>query len=84
MPARELEVMCSTSGMPRIFEISVGYMVSQLSGKREDRLLELAFHHESVRFPALRELVLSEWQAQHEYVASVHRIMGDDQKNLAV
>ena len=60
----------------QIYEISVGYMKDQLSGKRDDRLLELAFHHECVRFPALRKLVLSEWQAQHEYVAAVHRTMG--------
>jgi DNA-binding transcriptional regulator YbjK len=66
----------------KIHAISVGYMESQLSGKREDRLLELAFHHESVRYPALKALVLAEWQAQHDYLATVHRALGSSQPEL--
>jgi AcrR family transcriptional regulator len=62
-----------------IYEISVGYLRSQLSGKREDRLLELAFHHESVRFQSLHELVMGEWDTQLEYLGSVHRAMGSPQ-----
>lgn len=59
-----------------IYEISLGYLCSQLSGKREDRLLELAFHHESVRYEILHELVMSEWKRQLDYLESVHRAMG--------
>lgn len=60
----------------RMLEISIGYLCGQLAGKREDRLLELAFHHESVRYPALHELVMEEWQAQLDYLTWVHRTMG--------
>ncbi|MEM1113348.1 MAG: TetR family transcriptional regulator [Pseudomonadota bacterium] len=66
----------------KIHAISVGYMESQLSGKREDRLLELAFHHESVRYPALKELVMEEWQAQHDYLATVHHALGSAQPSV--
>ncbi|MAT93693.1 MAG: hypothetical protein CME59_13930 [Halioglobus sp.] len=62
-----------------IFAASVGYLRSQLSGKRDDRLLELAFHHESVRYPALHGLVMTEWDAQLQYLESIHRAMGSSQ-----
>lgn len=62
-----------------ILEISVGYLRSQLSGKREDRLLELAFHHESVHYQSLHQLVMSEWNNQFDYLVSVHRSMGSSQ-----
>ena len=62
-----------------IYDISVGYLRGQLSGRREDRLLELAFHHESVRFQSLHELVMGEWNAQLDYLVSVHRQMGSVQ-----
>lgn len=66
----------------QILELAIGYLQSQLSGKREDRLLELAFHHESVRYPALHELVMDEWQAQLAYLAYVHRVMGSGQPDV--
>lgn len=62
-----------------IYEAFVGYLRSQLSGRREDRLLELAFHHESVRFESLHELVMDEWNRQLDYLGSVHRCMGSAQ-----
>lgn len=60
----------------QILEYAVGYLGNQLSGKREDRLLELAFQHESMRYPALHELVMQEWQAQFDFLTFVHRAMG--------
>lgn len=60
----------------QILEFAVGYLGNQLSGKRDDRLLELSFHQESVRYPALHELVMAEWQAQSEFLTFVHRAMG--------
>lgn len=62
-----------------IYDVSVGYLGSQLSGKREDRLLELAFHHESVRVESLHELVMGEWNNQLDYLGSVHRSMNSPQ-----
>ena len=62
-----------------IFAASVGYLRGQLSGKREDRLLELAFHHESVRYPALNQMVRAEWNDQLRYLESVHYAMGSTQ-----
>ena len=88
---RELLLPYRDGGVPRnrraaltaqIYEIAVGYVCSQLSGKRDDRLLELAFHHESVRYPALHELVMAEWQAQLDYLAEVHRLMGSAQPEV--
>lgn len=60
----------------QLLQISIGYISGQLAGKREDRLLELAFHHESVRYPALHALVMAEWQAQLDYLTWVHRTLG--------
>lgn len=62
-----------------IYEISLGYLRSQLSGKREDRLLELAFHQESVRNQTLADLVMSERNTQLAYLQLVHRAMGSPQ-----
>ena len=66
----------------QILDISVGYLVSQLSGKRRDRLLELAFHHESVRYPSLHKLVMDEWRAQFDFLAWVHRTLGSPQPDI--
>ncbi|MCB1705491.1 MAG: TetR family transcriptional regulator [Halioglobus sp.] len=60
----------------QIYQISLGYLRSQLSGKRDDRLLELAFHHESVRYPTLHQLVVREGREQLAYLEVVHRAMG--------
>ena len=59
-----------------IYQISLGYLRSQVSGKREDRLLEMAFHSESVRYTALHQLVIREGKEQLDYLAIVHRAMG--------
>ncbi|MCB1698647.1 MAG: TetR family transcriptional regulator [Halioglobus sp.] len=62
-----------------LYRSSVGYLRSQLTSKRDDRLLELAFHHESVRYPALHELVMSEWKNQLDHLEFLHRAMGSPQ-----
>ncbi len=62
----------------RILELSVGYLVDQVSNQRQDRVLELAFFHESMRSPALRELVLEGWSAQQSFLERVHRQLGSD------
>lgn len=62
-----------------IYEISLAYLRGQLSGKREDRLLELTFYQESLRDEILRKLVISEKSTQLEYLNSVHRAMGSPQ-----
>ncbi len=60
----------------RILELSVGYLVDQVCRQRQDRILELAFFHESMRSPALRELVLDGWAAQQAFLQRVHTRMG--------
>ncbi|CAA0098982.1 HTH-type transcriptional regulator RcdA [Halioglobus japonicus] len=59
-----------------IYDISLGYLCDQLTGKRRDRLLELAFHHESVRYPTLHQLVVREGKEQLDYLTLVHQSMG--------
>lgn len=66
----------------RMLDISVGYLAHQLAGRREDRLLELAFHHESVRYPTLHQLVMEEWQAQVAFLVEVHRALGSTQPEV--
>ncbi|KZX54941.1 hypothetical protein A3709_07990 [Halioglobus sp. HI00S01] len=61
-----------------IFEIAVDYVLDQLTRGRQDRLLELAFYHESVRYPALRAMLHQEWQAQLNILASIHNAMGSN------
>ncbi len=77
VPAEERDAVAR-----QILEFAIGYLEGQLSGKREDRLLELAFHHESVRYPALHDLVMEEWEAQHAYLAYVHQVMGSKQPEI--
>ncbi len=60
----------------RILALSVGYLVDQLSNQREDRIIELAFYHESMLYPSLRILVLEGWASQQAFLANVHRQMG--------
>ncbi|WP_170287412.1 TetR/AcrR family transcriptional regulator [Halioglobus maricola] len=62
----------------KLWQISSNYLCDQLQGERRDRLLELAFYHESVRYPALREMINREWQAQLDILADVHSAMGSD------
>ena len=62
-----------------IYEQSVGYVMDQLDGKRYDRIVELAFYHESLRVSSLRDLLESIRMVELEYLAAVHRIMGSEQ-----
>ena len=48
----------------------------QVVAGREDRIVELAFFHESMRYSALRQLVLEGWHAQEQLLESMHRQMG--------
>lgn len=59
-----------------MLELSVAYLVDQLRSQRQDRIIELAFHHESMRYPALRTLVLQGWEAQQAFLEQVHLKMG--------
>ena len=59
-----------------MLNLSVAYLVDQLRSQRQDRIIELAFHHESMRYPALRTLVLEGWAAQLAFLQQVHRQMG--------
>ena len=60
----------------RMLALSTGYLVDQLSNQREDRIIELAFYHESMLYPSLRNLVLEGWRSQQAFLAGVHRRMG--------
>jgi len=59
-----------------VYRISVEYICDQLSGKRDNRIVELAFYHESLQSEPLRELVLANWLADVEYLTSVHHMLG--------
>jgi len=59
-----------------VYELSVGYIVDQLSGKRDDRLIELAFYHESMLYPSLRELMMQTWDTELAYLELIHATMG--------
>lgn len=60
----------------QILELSVTYLRDQLTDKRQDRIIELAFYHESMRYASLRELVVATWQGQAAFLEEVHRQMG--------
>lgn len=60
----------------RICEQSIGYVRDQLTGKRYDRMVELAFYHESIRYPSLRDLLIEVRRAELIYLTQVHRVMG--------
>ena len=62
-----------------ICEQSVGYVLDQLDGKRYDRLVELAFYHESIRYPSLRESLKEVRQVWLGFLMEVHRAMGSTQ-----
>ena len=61
-----------------MLELSLGYLLDQVSNQRQDRIVELAFFHESMNSPALRELVLAGWSAQQRFLERVHRLLGSD------
>lgn len=61
-----------------ICEQSIGYVLSQLDGKRYDRIVELAFYHESLRVRSLRDMLENIRKVELEYLANVHLIMGSD------
>lgn len=60
----------------QLYCLSVNYLCDQLSGKKQDRIIELAFYHESLRSQSLRQLVLQSWQAELDYLEEVHRLVG--------
>lgn len=62
-----------------LYEASVGYLYDQLTGSWEDRIIEMAFYHESMCYQSLRELVLSMWRLQLDFLEEVHRMMGSKQ-----
>ncbi len=59
-----------------ICEQSVGYVCDQVAGRNYDRIVEIAFFHESLRYPSLRELLITVRQDELEYLTRVHRMMG--------
>jgi len=59
-----------------ICEKSVGYVCDQVAGDHFDRIVEFAFYHESIRYPALRELLITVRQVELEFLKRVHRVMG--------
>lgn len=63
----------------RVLQASADYIYDQLTGNRDDRIIEMAFYHESMRYPSLRELVVSMWQIQTDFLAQIHSIMGSTQ-----
>jgi DNA-binding transcriptional regulator YbjK len=58
-----------------IYELSVAYLVDQITTRRQDRLVEMAFHHESMRYPSLRAMVIETWRAQQAFLETIHRQM---------
>ncbi len=59
-----------------ILALSIGYLIDQVTTHREDRIIELAFYHESMRYASLRQLVLEGWAAQQDFLEQLHRRMG--------
>lgn len=60
----------------QVYRLSVNYLCDQLTGKKQDRIVELAFYHESLRSQSLRQLVLQSWQAELDYLEELHRQVG--------
>jgi DNA-binding transcriptional regulator YbjK len=60
----------------QIYHASVGYLLDQIQNHREDRIIELAFYHESMLYPSLREIIVNSWEPQQLYLEIVHRKMG--------
>lgn len=73
---RAVNADCRFEVAQQIHVLSVAYICDQLRGKNQDRIVELAFYHESLRSQALRELVLQSWQTEMEHLTEVHRIVG--------
>lgn len=59
-----------------VCEQSVGYVCDQIEDKRYDRIIELSFYHESIRYPSLRTLLKKVRQVELQYLKAAHRIMG--------
>lgn len=60
----------------QIYLISVGYTLDQLTDKRQDRIIELAFYHESTLSTSLRDVMRETWGLELGYLEQVHRLMG--------
>tara|TARA_R110002049_G_scaffold130406_4_gene288728 strand:- start:1812 stop:2459 length:648 start_codon:yes stop_codon:yes gene_type:complete len=63
----------------QVLQASVAYICDQLTGTRDDRIIEMAFYHESMRYASLRGLVASMWQVQISFLEQVHTMMGSTQ-----
>lgn len=60
----------------QIYELSIDYFNDQLTVRRQDRVIELAFYHESLCCEALRALVLDTWQSELDHLILAHRCGG--------
>jgi len=59
-----------------IYQASVGYVLDQVNNHQQDRIIELAFYHESMHYPSLRENIIDGWQPQRNFLQLVHQKMG--------
>lgn len=60
----------------RIAAIASSYTLDQVENRRQDRIIELAFHHEAMRNDALRTLVSAEHRKQLDSLELFHRYLG--------
>ena len=57
-------------------ELAIAYVISQIKNHREDRLIELAFHHEAVRSEKLRRVVRGSLNGQRESLVLLYQLIG--------
>lgn len=60
----------------QIYELSIEYFNDQLTVRKQDRVIELAFYHESLCYETLRKLVLDTWQSELDHLILAHRCGG--------
>ena len=60
----------------RLADAGADYVVDQVDGHRGDRVLELAFLHEAVHLPRLREVVERQQQRLLGFLAEFHAAIG--------
>lgn len=68
-----------TTIVSSIYRLSVDYIIDQLTTRKQDRIIELAFYHEALSYPALQQLVQENWQSELELLAHVHSSLGSIQ-----
>ncbi len=59
-----------------IYRFMVDYEIDQIEAHRDDRVIELAFYHESLLVDELRREVLDYWEAQLEGLIAAFEAMG--------